>query len=425
MLAAATERSSFPIYLGPLRAEGELRYRLQQQSLLAEFGRAALQTRDVRKMLQLATELCARGVAAPFAEVLEFVPTQGRLVVRASHGRAANSIETLADGVSPGGLGYRTGQTAIRGEIGSDRHFEMPRRPTDPGANHAIDPPFERDGRGEAVFGGESFFGVLEVGSPDSGGFDQADADFLASFAGLLGIAIERQQADARLRDALDYQALLALEMSHRVKNSLASVIGLLRVQSRATAPDEVRTALDEAVSRVATIAEVHNQLCRGSQIGFIDLANFIRELCSRLQSEAGAITLNCQADAVLLAADHAIPLGLLVNELVTNAFKYAYPGGSGAIDVFVRNIENGVHLEVSDRGVGLPDGFDINQTRSSLGLKVITGLVRQLGGRLTIQSNQPTGARFLFNLPILAESGNHPGATGLQHEQQDWLASS
>jgi two-component sensor histidine kinase len=103
----------------------------------------------------------------------------------------------------------------------------------------------------------------------------------------------------------------------------------------------------------------------------------------------------------MLLSADHAIPLGLLINELVTNAVKYAYPEGSGEIDVAAREIGGHLHVEVSDQGAGLPEGFDIDQPRTSLGFKVVTGRVRQLQGHLTITSDRK-GTRFLLDLPIL-----------------------
>jgi two-component system, sensor histidine kinase PdtaS len=104
----------------------------------------------------------------------------------------------------------------------------------------------------------------------------------------------------------------------------------------------------------------------------------------------------------MLLAADHAIPLGLLINELVTNAVKYAYPEGSGDIEVSAREMNGHLHVEVSDHGTGLPEGFDIDQPRASLGFKVVTGMVRQLQGHLSISKDR-TGTHFLLDLPILS----------------------
>lgn len=380
----------------------ELPYRLRQQSLLGEFGRIAMQTRDYRQILQRATELCSQGLQARFAKVLEYLPDEKRLMVRAGVGWAPGTIDNVslaADIGSPAGFAYQTGQTVISNHLEVETRFRTPQLLADHGVRRAINVLIEKGGDGN------SFFGVLEVDSADPGQFDQADADFLAGFAGLLGVAIERQQADARLQEALEHQALLTREMSHRVKNSLTSVVGLLRVQARSAQSEDVKNALEDASLRVATIAEVHDHLWRGSRIGFVDLADFMTELCKKLKGNTDGHTLHCHADPMLLSADNAIPLGLLINELVTNAIKYAYPGGCGTIEVAAREIEGHLQIEVSDQGIGLPDGFAIDQPRASLGFKVIAGMARQLQGHLTIAANHSKGAHFLLDLPILPKT--------------------
>jgi two-component sensor histidine kinase/putative methionine-R-sulfoxide reductase with GAF domain len=385
---------------GQVPARDELPYRLRQQTLLGTFGRFAMQTRDHRRILQCATELCAEGLQTRFAKVLEYLPQDERLVVRAGVGWPAGTIDVVslaADVGSPAGYAYRTGQSVISNHLEADTRFRTPQLLIDHGIRRAINVLIERGGEGAR-------FGVLEVDSPDPGQFDEADADFLAIFASLLGVAIERQQADAMLQQSLDHQSLLTREMSHRVKNSLASVLGLLRVQTGSAQSEEVKNALRDASLRIATIAEVHDHLWRGARIGFVDLPDFLGELCKKLGSAIEGYTLHCHADPLLLSADHAIPLGLLINELVTNAMKYAYPGVGGAIEVSAREAEGHLHVEVSDHGVGLPTGFDIDQPRSSMGSKVISGLVRQLQGNLTIASSAGNGARFLLDLPILPE---------------------
>src|ERR1700733_4713594 len=380
----------------------ELPYRLWQQSLLGEFGRSALQTRDLSQILQRATALCAEGLESPFAKVLEYIPEDNRLLMRAGFGWDFGAIDNVSHGAnreSPAGYGYHIGQGIISNDLEQELRFEVPELLRDHGVRRVINVLIEVGGEGNRPFG------ILEVDSPDPGQFDHADADFLAGFAGLLGIAIERQQADAKLAEAVEYQDLLAREMSHRVKNSLASVVSLLHVQARGTHSPEIRNALEDAGSRVAAIAQVHNQLWRGSRIGFIDLADFMNQLCRQLGNNTGGQILNCHADPMLVSADHAIPLGLLINELVTNAVKYAYPGGAGVVDVSAHEIEGCLHVEISDHGVGLPQGLDINKPRTSLGFKVIMGLVRQLHGQIAITRNEPNGARFLLELPILSAS--------------------
>ena len=388
-------------------SRGELPYRLRQQSLLGEFGRSALQTRDFQQILQRATELSAQGLEAPFAKVLEYLPDENRLLVRSGVGWAPGATDNTslgADVESPAGFAYHTGKAVISNHLQEETRFRTPQLLADHGVRRAINVLIERGGEGNRPFG------VLEVDSPDPGQFDRADADFLAGFAGLLGIAIERQQADARLQEALDHQALLTREMSHRVKNSLAVVVGLLRVQALSAQSEDLQSALADAGSRVATIAQVHDHLWRGTQIGFVELADFMGELCNKLQETAPGHAVLCHADRTALSADQAIPLGLLVNELVTNAVKYAYPDRADAIQVSARTIGGRLQVEVSDQGIGLPEGFDIDQPRKSLGLRLINGLLRQLNGQLKIASNEPKGSRFTLDMPLQVGTPKYGG---------------
>ena len=254
-----TESVSAPTAATDLTRE-ELPYRLRQQSLLGEFGRSAMQTRDIGQILQRATELCAQGLETSWAKVLAYIPDDRRLLVRAGVGWAPGTIGQVSLGIdmeSPAGYAFQTGQMVISNHLQEETRFRTPKLLSDHGIRRAINVLIARGGEGNVPFG------VLEVDSADPGQFDAADADFLAGFAGLLGIAIERQHADADLKEALDHQAMLTREMSHRVKNSLASVVGLLRVQGRNADAEDVRNALKDAASRITTIAQVHDHLWR------------------------------------------------------------------------------------------------------------------------------------------------------------------
>jgi two-component sensor histidine kinase len=102
-----------------------------------------------------------------------------------------------------------------------------------------------------------------------------------------------------------------------------------------------------------------------------------------------------------MISADKAIPLGLLINELVTNAAKHAYPAGSGEICVSGEHRGQDLHVEVSDQGIGLPRDFDLDQPRASLGFKVIKSLVGQLDARMTVSATEPKGATIQLNVPL------------------------
>ena len=287
--------------------------------------------------------------------------------------RSGRQVSLGIDMESPAGYAFQTGQMVISNHLQEETRFRTPKLLSDHGIKRAINVLIARGGEGNVPFG------VLEVDSADPGQFDAADADFLAGFAGLLGIAIERQRADADLKEALDHQAMLTREMSHRVKNSLASVVGLLRVQGRNAESEDVRNALKDAASRITTIAQVHDHLWRSTRIGFVDIA----------------------FDPLMISADKAIPLGLLINEIVTNSAKHAYPDGSGEIRVSGERHGSDLRVEVSDQGIGLPTDFDIDQPRASLGFKVIKSLIAQLEGRITVTSNTPKGVMIQLEVPL------------------------
>lgn len=202
-------------------------------------------------------------------------------------------------------------------------------------------------------------------------------------------------------RQAAELQRTLLLEVGHRVKNSLALVSSVLKLQAR-SAPDPARHALEDASLRVRAVARVHDLLWRQAGTCEIDLGPFLCDLSEAVASAAPRHQTICRAEPALVSADLAVPLGLLVNELLTNAYKYAYPEDEGG-EVRLSGTQvapDGYRLEVADKGVGLPPGFDLAAARESLGMRVITGLAAQLGGELTAGSAQP-GASFSLVFPL------------------------
>ena len=198
-----------------------------------------------------------------------------------------------------------------------------------------------------------------------------------------------------------DFQKLLIHEISHRVKNSLALVSGLLHLQSKSLegAP---RAALEDAASRVRAVATVHDQLWRQPDAREIDLAPFLSNLGAALATAAPQHATIVEVEPAVVSADVAVAIGLLVNELVTNAYKYAFAGDErGEVRIAGTWGPAGRYkLEVSDSGRGLPDGFDLAGSRTSLGMRVVSNLARQLRGELTAGAAGP-GARFTLIFPL------------------------
>jgi PAS domain S-box-containing protein len=215
----------------------------------------------------------------------------------------------------------------------------------------------------------------------------------------------ERRHNEVLLRERAEHQEVLTREVSHRVKNSLQLVSGLLALQARATANENARQALDTAAARVTTISEVHDQLWRRGEAATVDLCVFLEDLCSRLQATAPhhSLLFDRQSPSILVSTDQAAPIGLIVNELITNAVKYAYPGidSRGEVRVVVGGAsDRAVWVEVSDRGAGLPDGFDLeSQSSTSLGARLVTSLARQITGTVSVQTGAQ-GTRFVVEFP-------------------------
>ncbi|MCJ2050537.1 sensor histidine kinase [Methylobacterium sp. J-070] len=385
----------------------DLACRLRQQAILSEFGLEALRGTDVDHLLQRASELCAEGMGAEYCKALEYRPGADTLLVRAGVGWGPDVIGKArigADLASPAGFALKTGRPVISNHLAGETRFRTPQLMVDHGIRRAINVLIEnRNGA----------FGVLEVDDTRAGMFAETDIALMQVFANLLGGAIERQHTESLLRTALARQDLLAREMSHRVKNSLAIVASLLALQARAAEDPAVQTALADARSRVEAIAGVHDQLWRqgdkaaedGEGVpGELDLAPFLEKLVANLAGGAPDRRLSCTARPQRISADRAIPIGLLVNELVTNALKYAYPPDShpagGTIRVRAEPSGETLVVEVSDDGIGLPPGFEIGRTSKSLGMRVVGSLTRQLGGSLTLPARE-RGACFRLEVPL------------------------
>ena len=355
--------------------------RLRQQSILSDFGVEALRASELLPLLQRATELCAEGMQAQFCKALEYQPAQDLLLVCAGIGWEPDCIGRAvigADLASPAGYALKTGRPVISNHLENETRFRTPELMASHGIRRAVNVLItNRDGH----------YGVLEVDDTREGAFGPEDIAFMQGFANLLGSAIERLRSEAQLKVALERQDLLSREMSHRVKNSLAVVAGLLALQARGSDNEDVRNALADARARVEAVAQVHDQLWRQPDLTRIDVAGFLETLCEKLTESAGAHALLCRAEAVTVPADLAIPLGLFVNELVTNAIKYAYPGGHGEIRVEAAMAEDGgLTVSVCDDGVGLPPGFDPLKARTSLGMRIVGNLARQLDGTLSLK---------------------------------------
>jgi two-component sensor histidine kinase len=243
---------------------------------------------------------------------------------------------------------------------------------------------------------------VLEVDSRDPGEFSERDVTFLQGAANLLGMAIERRHYEERLKNALEHQQALLREVNHRVKNSLQLVASLLRLQMASVDDEAVRRLLTDAKARVMAISRAHERLYKTTDFTHLDVSVFLREVCADL----GDGWLRVEGpEGIRIETDRAIPLALVVTELVTNCIKYAYPEGDrGPVWVRVAAISGDLlEVSVADEGVGLPDGFDPEAT-PSFGMRLIRAFAQRLDATLEFRNRNP-GAEVVLRLPLAGQS--------------------
>ncbi|WP_377807828.1 PAS domain S-box protein [Azospirillum sp. A29] len=211
----------------------------------------------------------------------------------------------------------------------------------------------------------------------------------------------EIKSMEAALRKLVGQKSTLLREVNHRVKNSLQLVSSLLTLQTLSLPDEGARVHFQDARSRIEAIARVHNRLYQADQFQTIEFGTYLNELCEDLARASGGDSM-CdivvRSDVIDLPIDHAAPLGLIANELITNAVKHRGNGAARVTVTFRREGET-LGLTVSDRGPGLPSNFDIRKSRS-LGMRLISSLAGQIRASVDIDTTTQ-GTTFCIEFPV------------------------
>ncbi len=379
--------------------ERELRRRIRQQELLSELGVLSLQRTPFADLLNHATRLVADGLNAEFCKVLEFIPSENRLLLRAGIGWRTELIGTATVDAglgSPSGFALRTGKPVISNHLENEERFRTPDLLAEHGVRRAMNVILQGDG---------APYGVLEADSREEGEFTEHDIAFLQGAANILGMAIERERYDRNLEAALQHQEVLLQEINHRVKNSLQIVAGLLTLQSNAEGNSELTQKLNTAASRIATIARAHERLYKSANIAQIEFAVYLSGICKDLNELAPNCDVRFEAKSeVLISTDRAIRIALLVTELITNAIKYAYPHGQkGSVAVRLSLVQpDRIKIAIRDEGVGVPEDYEIDKSKG-LGMRISVALAEQLGAKLRVVRQAP-GTEFIVEAPVAGD---------------------
>ncbi|MBI5727192.1 MAG: PAS domain-containing protein, partial [Ignavibacteriales bacterium] len=215
----------------------------------------------------------------------------------------------------------------------------------------------------------------------------------------------DRKHAEVRALASLREKETLLKEIHHRVKNNLQIISSLLNLQSEYIVGDDAKHAFVESLSRIRSMALIHERLYQTKDFSRIEISEYINDLVHFLvrtfNTRNVAINLAIDVEKIFLNLDTAMPIGLIINELVSNAFKYAYIGrtkGNLQISCKVTGMDR-LLLDVADDGVGFPDAINFKDTMS-LGFQLVCSLVEQLHGDISLDKSN--GTRFTINCAVL-----------------------
>lgn len=383
---------------------------LRQQSVLANFGTFAYRESDLLKIMTEAARVCAQSLGVPFCKVCRYRPETNDLLVEAGVGwnqEVVGQIVSKANVNSPQGRAFVTGMPVIFEDLRKEVGLELPPFYAELGIVSTID---------VIIKGNGTAYGVLEVDSQDQHSYDSHDVDFLTGFTNVLAEAVATSRRTAALHATikmmeklvaekerlLDEKNVLAEELQHRVRNNLQLVLGMLSKQFSETEEGAAKEGIGAIARRVMTLAQVYDHLLGSEMSRSIDFSQYLQSLCLSLQDlqrgQHPDVTVICRADKMVLDLDAVTALGIVVAELMSNAYLHAFTTGKGVITVALQqDLGHGeATLSVKDDGIGFID----NGESKRHGLGLVRRLAQQVGGSIKVHSDQGTNWALTFPTP-------------------------
>lgn len=360
-----------------------------RQRALAEFGEFALRSDDLDEVLQEACRIVGQALDTDLAKVLEIQGETQDLLVKAGVGWSPGIVgqtRVPMSGKSSEAYAIEAAKPVITEDVRYEERFELPPFLTEHGVVALVNVPI--------FLPGGKPYGLLQVDSRRPREFAQEDIEFLRTYATILGPVIDRLHKAHSLREALQTNQGLLRELQHRVKNQIGIIMSLVSLRARQVSSEEARQELKAVGERIETLRLLNEQLYVAGTSDRLSLRPFLMQLvenlCDLHRGEAGEVRLDISILEVDLSPEIAVPLGLILNEFVTNSLKYAFDGQGGVIGVTVDRQDGGLRLRVRDDGKGLPSEPHTAKPGSGTGMKLIEGLARQIGAKPVWSSAEP-----------------------------------
>lgn len=230
--------------------------------------------------------------------------------------------------------------------------------------------------------------------------YTEHDLDAIGRLSHFYSLALQKIRDREKIRSSLDEKEILLKEIHHRVKNNMQIISSLMNLQTQYVEGEETQDILRESQGRVKSMAMIHENLYQSLSFTNIEFKDYLKKLISDIfysyGIKKGTIKTELDIDDISLNIDTAIPLGLIINELVTNSVKYAFPKSKGTIKIKFKSSLDELELTIADDGIGLPKNIDYKKT-DSLGLQLVHNLVDQIDGEITLNMSQGTEFKIIF----------------------------
>jgi two-component sensor histidine kinase len=367
-------------------------------NVLAKLAYLASAKTPSEGLLDAAVTLVANAVEVDHVKILRYRPATGDLIMEAGTGWRDGVVGSATFSValsSPPGRAYQTGQPVVIEDLRTAKGYKASPVLTDHGIVSLLNVPLQIDG---------AAWGVFEADSTEKCDYSDDTQDFLMTAGWIVASAIRREQVAQAHTAAVVAAAdggrrvqLLLEEMQHRVKNNFQTILAMIAIQGSRLEDESGQSAMQKIADGIMAMSLAHNQLAPTQQGEAVHLPTYLRALAANIQQPLERITVEVRADEIQVPIEKAVPLGLILNELVTNSVKYAYgeTGGGVFVELLIGPGKGEARLVVYDNG----SGIDVAKPGGS-GLKLVEALVRQIRGRIE-RSSSKAGVRDVvtFNL--------------------------
>lgn len=373
----------------------------QHQAILLEFARVATQARNMERLFDIAAEQSARAIGVRHSKVLRYQKEKAELAMLAGKGWDVSDTGELAvlaiDMGSPPGRAFQTKGPVLIGNLADSTEYRYHPLLKKHGILSVLNVPVAVDG---------IVWGVLEVDSTEQDAFNDDDTAFLQTMAFILALAIQHRIATKKKNKAREKASarqvqadVMLQEQNHRVRNYFQMILSLISLRSLRASSQELRGEYKEVMERIAAIGLAHDLLTVQSGESVVEVGAYLSALCDNLERSLGeGPKIAREFEKRSLGADRIVPLGLILNELLTNCIKYAgidRPNRQIAVRFIVNPENQEATLTVQDNGPGMGE-----RRKGSKGLTFVSTMAEQLSGRMDVETSS-AGTKVCVMFPL------------------------